>query len=286
MKAHGSAVQADLAGGGARDTGERLHQLGASGAHQAVKAENFSLAQAEADMGKLGRMTEIGHLQHRFSGRAADFRVGLGDRPAHHHRHHPLFGDVAYRPGADVHPIAQDGVIIGQLEDFIELMRDKQDRFAVLLQTLNDVIKLQDFMLGKRGGRLIEDHHLGVESQRPGNRHHVTLGDAEGFQRGSRVDLDFQPGEDLVGSAVHRRPVERFQQSLIQILADENVFADREFVKQHGFLVNGGDPYLMRRLRRWQMNGDRFIEDLALFGLINTGHHFDQRGFPRAVFAD
>jgi hypothetical protein len=31
---------------------------------------------------------------------------------------------------------------------------------------------------------------------------------------------------------------------------------------------------------------DRFIEDLALFGLINTGHHFDQRGFPRAVFAD
>lgn len=60
---------------------------------------------------------------------------------------------------ADVHPIAQDGVIIGQLEDFIELMRDKQDRFAVLLQTLNDVIKLEDFMLGKRGGRLIEDHH-------------------------------------------------------------------------------------------------------------------------------
>lgn len=35
-------------------------------------------------------------------------------------------------------------------------MRDKQDRFAVLLQTLNDVIKLRDFMLGKRGGRLIE----------------------------------------------------------------------------------------------------------------------------------
>ena len=85
---------------------------------------------------------------------------------------------------------------------------------------------------------------------------------------------------------MHRRPVERFEQSLIQILADENVFADREFVKQHGFLVNGGDPHLVRRFRRRQMNGDRFIEDLPLFGLINTGHDFDQRGFPRAVFAD
>ena len=72
-------------------------------------------------------------------------------------------------------------------------------------------------MLGKRGGRLIEDHHLGVESQRPGNRHHVTLGDAEGFQRGSRVDLDFQPGEDLVAlrciagqSSVFSSPLYRY----------------------------------------------------------------------------
>ena len=164
-----------------RYAGERLHQLGASGAHQAVKAENFSLAQAEADIGKLGRMTKIVDLQHRFPWGTVDFRVGLADRPAHHHRHHPLFGNIAHHPGADVHPIAQDGVIVGQLENFIELMRDKQDRFAVLLQTLNDVIKLQDFMLGKRGGRLIEDHRLGVESQRPGNRHHVPLGDAERF---------------------------------------------------------------------------------------------------------
>jgi hypothetical protein len=50
-----------------RDAGERLHQLGAPGAHQAVKAENFPFAQAEADMGKLGRVAEVFHLQHRFS---------------------------------------------------------------------------------------------------------------------------------------------------------------------------------------------------------------------------
>jgi hypothetical protein len=42
-----------------RDAGERLHQLGAPGAHQPVKAENFPFAQAEADMGKLGRVTEV-----------------------------------------------------------------------------------------------------------------------------------------------------------------------------------------------------------------------------------
>jgi hypothetical protein len=42
----------------------------------------------------------------------------------------------------------------------------------------------------------------------------------------------------------------------------------------------------LRRLRVRQLDRDRFIEDLALFGLINTGHHFDQRGFAGAVFAD
>ena len=58
------------------------------------------------------------------------------------------------------------------------------------------------------------------------------------FSVALRVDLDFQPGRILQGyvrgiagqSSVFSSPV-------TQIPADENVFADREFVKQHGFLV-------------------------------------------------
>ena len=42
----------------------------------------------------------------------------------------------------------------------------------------------------------------------------------------------------------------------------------------------------MRRLRRREVHGDRFVEDLTLVGLINAGHHFDQRRLTRAVFAD
>ena len=146
-KAHRFALQYDVAGGGGRDPGERLHQLGAPGAHQAVKAKNLPFAQAEIDMGKLGGVTEVLHLQHRFPWGTVNFRVGLGNRAAHHHRHHPLFGDVVYRSGADVNAVAQNGVVVCQLENLIELMRDKKNRFAVLLQALNDLIKLQNFML-------------------------------------------------------------------------------------------------------------------------------------------
>ena len=71
----------------------------------------------------------------------------------------------------------------------------------------------------------------------------------------------------------------------MKVLTDKNILGDREFIKQHGFLVNGGDAHFMRRLRRREMNGDRFIENFALVGLVNAGHHFDQRRLARAVFA-
>jgi hypothetical protein len=56
-----------------RDSGERLHQLGAPGAHQPVKAKNLPFAQAEADMGELGGVAEVFHLQHRFPGIQSTF---------------------------------------------------------------------------------------------------------------------------------------------------------------------------------------------------------------------
>ena len=285
-KAHRFSLQHDIAGRGMRDPGERLHQLGAPGAHQPVKAKDLPFAQAEADMGELGGVAEVFHLQHRFPWDTIDFRVGLGNRAAHHHRHHPLFGDVVDRTGADVHAVAQNGVVVRQLENLIELMRDKQDRFAVLLQALNDLIELQNFMLRERGGRLIEDYHLSFKGERPGDGDHMALGDTEGFQRRARVNLYLEAGENFAGFAVHGGPVELLQQAAMQILADEDIFGDREFVEQHGFLMNRGDPNFMRRLRVRQLDRDRFIENLALFGLINAGHHFDQRRFPRAVFAD
>lgn len=74
----------------------------------------------------------------------------------------------------------------------------------------------------------------------------MALGDAEGFQRRARVNLHLQAGENLAGFAVHGGPVEPLQQTAMQILADENIFSDRQLVEQHGFLMNGGDPDLVR----------------------------------------
>ena len=141
-------------------------------------------------------------------------------------------------------------------------------------------------MLRQRRRGFVEDHHLRLKRQRAGNRHHVTLGDAQGFQRCARVDLHLKAGENSLRPAVHFRPVELFQEAFVKVLTNKDIFGDREFIKQDGFLVYGGDTHFMRRLRRWKVNGDRLVENFALVGLVYAGHHFDQRRLARAVFAD
>ncbi|MNY15696.1 hypothetical protein D3C86_1489230 [compost metagenome] len=237
-------------------------------------------------MRELGGMTEIFHLQHRLPFFARHFREGLGDCPTHHHCHHPLFGDVVDRPRADKYAVAQNGVVVRQLKNLVEFVRDKQDRFPVLLEALNDLIKLEDFVLRQGGGGLVEDHHLCLKRQGAGNGDHMALGDAQSFKCRSWVDLHLEAREDLLRPAVHLGPVELFEQALMQVLADKNVFGHRQLIEQHGFLMNRGYPDLVRRFRRREMNGDRFIKDFALFGLVNPGHHFDQRRFACAVFTN
>ena len=175
--------------------------------------------------------------------------------------------------------------MIRQLKDFIELVGDKQNRFAFLLQALNDLIELQNFVLRQCGGRFIENHYLGLKGKRTGNGHHMALGDAQGFQRGARIDLHLKAGEDRLRPTVHFWPVELFEKAFIQVLADKNILSHRQLIEQHRFLMNRGDADFMRRFRRRELNRNSLVEDFPLIRLIDAGHDFDQRGLPRAVFA-
>jgi hypothetical protein len=76
----------------------------------------------------------------------------------------------------------------------------------------------------------------------------MTLGDAQGFQRGARVNLHFQAGENIRAFGAWQAS-RAFSAGLYRVLTDENILGDRQFVEQHGFLVNGGDPHLVRRFR-------------------------------------
>ena len=147
MKMNGPSVEADLTVRRPGNAGQRLHQFGTPRAHQSVEAEDLPFSQGEINVSKFGGMTEIFHLQHRLAFLTGHFREGLGNGASHHHGDHPLFANLMDVAGTDKRAVAQNGVVVRQLKDFIKLVRDKQNRFAFLLQALNDLIKLQNFVL-------------------------------------------------------------------------------------------------------------------------------------------
>ena len=114
----------------------------------------------------------------------------------------------------------------------------------------------------------------------------MALSNAEGFERGARVNLHFEASEDFLRLLVHGGPVELLEEAAVNIVADENIFGDGQFIEQHRFLVNRCDTDFVRRFRVRQRNRYRFIKQFAFFRLINPGHDFDQRGFTRAIFTD
>src|SRR5471032_2305287 len=92
-------------------------------------------------------VAEVLYLQYRFARFAVHFRIGLTDFTANHHGDHLPLADVADFTGANVTAVAQHGVVIGNGKDLVELVRDKQDGFALNFEAFDDMIKLSDFML-------------------------------------------------------------------------------------------------------------------------------------------
>ena len=231
-------------------------------------------------------MAEVLHLEHGVTRLAVHFRVSLTHFATDHHGHHLLFADVADFAGTDITAITQNRVVIGNGENLVELVRDKQDSFTLAFQAFNNLIKLNNFMLRQRGGRFIENNHLGIKRQRTGNRHHMTLRDTQVFQGGVRVNVHFQTRQNIACLLMHCRPVQAFKQPAIDVMADKNILGDGKLVEQHGFLMNGGNANFVCGFGIWQFDWNRFITQFAFFRLINAGHDFHQRRFSRAVFAN
>ena len=69
-------------------------------------------------------------------------------------------------------------------------------------------------------------------------------------------------------------------------MADKDVLGHGQFIKQHRFLMDGGDACLPRRLRGREMGFYAIDQNLAVIGLIDAGQDLDDGGFARTILAD
>jgi hypothetical protein len=163
------------------------------------------------------------------------------------------------------------------------LVGDHDHRHAVAGQPDHDLEDLVDHLGIQGGGRLVEQHHLGIHGQRPGDRHPLLL--AAGQLR-----------RDLVGLGADAHPVQQFAGAPLGIGLGLLAHLDRPQgdVLQHRFV--------REQVEALEDHADVAAQPGQLLALVGQPHPVDadlalldglqpvdgaaQRGLPRAGGAD
>ena len=206
-----------------RRTGEPeqgAHHLASSGAHQAIEAENFAASQLKRDVRELEWRAQSRDFEDDVSDRHLHLGKYVREGASDHHPDDVRFGHVANIAVADKSPVAQHHVAVRDLEDFIELMRDEDDRLAGRALRGDDREQVLDLARRKRGGRLVEDQDPGLVRESAGHADQMLLRQAKVADAGIHVDVEIEVVEqgarvrahsvpvDQNGRAVGRRPID------------------------------------------------------------------------------
>ena len=208
------------------------------------------------------------------------------DRAAHHHLDDGVLVGLFEQPRAHQFAVAEHRVAVGDAVYLVELVADEQHGLAVFLQQLDQDEQVLDLLVGERRGRLVHDHHIGID--RHGARHpdQVLVGDAEVLQPMVGVDMrGAHVVEHLAGLAAHLAPVDGLEAGARGV-SQKDVLGHRQFVEQHRLLVNGGDAGAEGGVSGAEMDRHALDGDLALVRLVDAGQDLHQRRLAGAVLAD
>ena len=98
------------------------NQFGPTGAHQACQAEYFSATNAKRDISKDTVLAQVLYDQDFRADIACRFGEHIRQFSAHHQSDELTRIQLVNRVCGDHLPVTQDGDLIGDLEDLIELM--------------------------------------------------------------------------------------------------------------------------------------------------------------------
>ena len=70
---------------------------------------------------------------------------------------------------------------VGDLEHLRHVVRDEDDRHALVAQALNELEDLSGLSHPERGGRLVENDHLAAKCGGAGDRHRLALATRQGL---------------------------------------------------------------------------------------------------------
>ena len=191
--------------------------------------------------------------------------------------------------GGNVLAVAQNRHAIGQLQNLRELMGNKDDAGALLLQLSNHLEQLAHVLSAQRGRRLVEKQKLRVRRQRARDHQHLLLSDRQLAHVRARIQRNVIVLEQLLrrlahGSKVHKR---RFALAALDLCKAQirhvNVFRHRAVFQHVDFLRNIADAQPHRVVRA---RGANLLAVQLQRARINSVQNLQKRGLARAIFAD
>ncbi len=221
---------------------------------------------------------------------SADIKTGLATAPhlaklfAQHLCDQIELADLADRLLIDGLTITHDRHTVADTVEFVEAMADEDHRDTAGLQLANDIEEHRDLALIERGGRLVHNHQLTFERDRPRDRGHLLRCDVETQQRLRHVDRDAQARKQLGRLRMHAAPID--QPPAARLPPHEDVLGDRAKGNEVDFLINRANAGGLRLLRRVEVDIAPSEADSPTITTIGAGEDLDQRRLAGAVLAD
>ncbi len=174
---------------------DRLDQLALAVGVDAGDADDLARAHVERDAAHRGQPAVVTRREPvDLEQRLARLVLGLLDPQQHvaadHQPRQRALGRALGRHGVDHLAAPQDGHAVGDVEHLVELVRDEDDRRALLGQRAQDLEQVLRLLRGQHRGRLVEHEHLRAAEQRAQDLDALLGADAEVLD--ARLGVDRQ----------------------------------------------------------------------------------------------
>ena len=162
----------------------------------------------------------------------------------------------------DGRAVAQNGDLVGDIGDLVELMGyDDRGHAALLAQREQQIQKVLRVLLVERGSRLIQDEKAHFLGQRLGDLHQLLLANADVLDERVRVFVQAHDLQIVRGAGVGLVPVD--DAVLLPLVAQKHVFRDGEIGNQGKLLMDDDDAQLFRILDIGMAADMPVVDDVA-----------------------
>ena len=189
-------------------------------------------------------------------------------------------------PGVDEPPVAQDADLVGQLDDFLQSMRNVNDGQALEAKLTDDLEQPDGLPLAQRRGRFVHDDDGGLATQRLEDLDDLAVTGGQVLHPCRRIEVELVLFSQPTGLGGHLLVADRPGQRAFRLGPEKDVLGYRQMLGQVQLLVDHRDA----RFDCLSGIGQRPWLPVNLdgpgIGLIHPGHDLHERGFARPVFPD